>query len=126
MNSGHSKMATNGLYVGCLSNSKEHAQTEHTGYIRLYSHVSTQPTQPLTLIVMRTNANSSPSRCSPRESVSSLTAPPCLPKTRPSLQLHLLPNEQHAPHAMMLDFDTRQHELTGPLHEHELVHQMTC
>ena len=80
----------------------------------------------LTLIAMRTNANSSPSRCSPRESVSSLTAPPCLPKTRPSLQLHLLPNEQHAPHAMMLDFDTRQHELTGPLHEHELVHQMTC
>ena len=29
-----------------------------------------------------------------------------LPKTRPSMQLHLLSNEQHAPHAMMLDFDS--------------------
>ena len=27
-----------------------------------------------------------------------------LPKTRPSMQLHLLSNEQHAPHAMMLNF----------------------
>jgi hypothetical protein len=35
------------MLAALLNKGLEQAQTKHTGYIRLYSHGSTQPTQPL-------------------------------------------------------------------------------